>query len=110
MVAVSSVRYQARHRDEELRARLVELGSVNTIGDGGDENRFSQDKERRARRSRSTEATSDVEMRKTGPVPTAYIPARKNRVPGALGCGGNRLILRCRPRLGMAKAFILRLV
>ncbi len=25
MVAVSSVRYQARHRDEDLRARLVEL-------------------------------------------------------------------------------------
>ena len=41
-------------------------------------------------------ATSDAEIGKIGPSPT--------------GCGVNRAILRCRPSLGIAKVFVLRLV
>ena len=41
-------------------------------------------------------ATSDNEIGEIGPSPK--------------GCGENRAILRCRPSLGMAKAFVLRLV
>lgn len=40
-------------------------------------------------------AASDEEMREIGPSP--------------LGCGENRAILRCHPRLGIAKVFALRL-
>ena len=45
-----------------------------------------------------TGATSNEEMGEIGPVPSASIPARKDRTPGALGCGANSAILRCRPR------------
>jgi hypothetical protein len=41
-------------------------------------------------------ATSNAEIGKIGPSPP--------------GCGANRAMLRCRPRLGIAKAFVLRLV
>ena len=41
-------------------------------------------------------ATSDNEIGEIGPSPK--------------GCGENRALLRCRPSLGMAKAFVLRLV
>jgi hypothetical protein len=57
---------------------------------------FSQIAKRGENCSRSTGATSDKEMGEIGPVPK--------------GCGANALILRCRPRLGITKVFVLRLV
>jgi hypothetical protein len=43
-------------------------------------------------------ATNDDELGKIGLVPSASTPARKNRVPGASGCGANPAILHSRPR------------
>jgi hypothetical protein len=45
-------------------------------------------------------ATSDDEMGEIGPSPPASTPTRKDRVLGTPGCGENRAILRCHPRLG----------
>jgi len=85
------------------------LGLVNAIWDGGDGSQFFPRSRGEERCSRPTEARNDAERGKTGSVPSASTPSRKKRAPGTSGCGENLLILRCRPRLGMAKAFVLRL-
>ena len=64
---------------------------LRAIATGADFLEFS---ERGANSSRPTGVTSDNEIGKIGPVPS--------------GCGANRSILRCHPRLGITKAFVLR--
>ena len=65
---------------------------MRTAATGAD---FSEFKKGEATHTGRLLATTDAAIGKIGPAPS--------------GCGENWLILRCRPRLGITKAFVLRL-